>query len=258
MKSSATLLRVARLSRCRPLSLLAVAMVGFGLLGCSGSGERRSADRYRRGHGAESTANASPSERAGMEWADRLLAGNTPRSENTPRDENAPRNENASRSEPGTAGSERVARDLAFVAADGGQNQLPGPFLAQVAPRPIQTAPRPSRSARDRLSDLARKERAKIDDAQSFKQLGDTSYEEADYAAAIRYYRRALDLDPTLLEIRKRLSLAMEILGRRDGGPASVADSLVQQRRARRRMLLDDARRGIETRRPVLARVRTT
>ncbi|MDG2085607.1 MAG: hypothetical protein P8K66_11740 [Planctomycetota bacterium] len=70
-----------------------------------------------------------------------------------------------------------------------------------------------------------------------------THFAEANYAAAERAYRRALDADPTLQEAKEKLSRCLMFLGRRDGEIRTVLQQFGEEVRVLEEQRLSEATR---------------
>ncbi len=110
------------------------------------------------------------------------------------------------------------------------------------------------RSADEVLDDLTADRASQLADAKYHAELGDEAYGEFDYRKAIDEYRKALDRNPALDEVRERWARASLVLGERSGEVEAFKRELVETSQVKKDQRLADARQGLQEGQALLQR----
>jgi general secretion pathway protein D len=121
----------------------------------------------------------------------------------------------------------------------------PAERAPRAAARGAPPAPAPGDPAERVFEEIRQERSARRMEARFHAQKGDEAFEQNRHREARDLYRRALDLDPTLEETRRRMNQAMAFLGERPGEEKSVAEDFFSREQVARQQTLRTIERNL-------------
>ena len=235
--------------------LLAVGLIAcFWALGCQGDGSRRAAqgEEGRRAPRARSTRTThegvahtqlpAQSPEAPARGALEGVNGG-----GDPADESA-----AEATEPAEADVAPADEPAEEPAAQ--EEEKPAPVPAPVPAPAARKQPKADpakaggkpRSAAEALAVLKEDSKLKTAESEYHVQQGDEAYQQLDYKTAMDAYRKALNINPALSEVRERWARCGLVLGTRNAEILAVRQEFVEADRVRKAQRLADAKLGLQ------------
>jgi len=123
---------------------------------------------------------------------------------------------------------------------------VPGGGGADPAGEASPAPKKSSQSVKDVLADLGEMQELRKAEAEYHLKLGNEAYEKLDYEAAMREYRKALDINPALSEAREKWARAGTVLGVRDAEVETIRRRIIEEDKVRKEQRLEDARVGLQ------------